>query len=144
MRYNDPNRRDYPGDYFPMPKAAFLLGLNYGEIAVLAYLMYCEDRRTYQCYPSYATIGKDCGMSVNTVKKYVDGLRYKGFIYTEPTKVKTRDGRTHNGSLKYTLRPTQPLVEEYYQEQIRIAERYALYNKAMKKYGGINFEKINL
>ena len=83
-------------------------------------------------------------MSVNTVKKYVDGLRYKGFIATEPTKVKTRDGRTHNGSLNYTLLPTQPLVEEYYQEQLRIAERYALFNKAMKKYGGINFEKVNL
>ena len=50
------NKRDNPGDYFPMPKAAFRLGLDSGEIAVLAFLMYCEDRKTYQCHPSYSTI----------------------------------------------------------------------------------------
>ena len=38
-----PNKRDNPGDFFPMPKAAFRLGLDSGEIAVLAFLMYCED-----------------------------------------------------------------------------------------------------
>ena len=38
------NKRDNPGDFFPMPKAVFRLGLDYGEIALLAFLMYCEDR----------------------------------------------------------------------------------------------------
>ena len=46
--YHYPNKRDNPGDFFPMPKAAFRLGLDSGEIAVLAFLMYCEDRKTYQ------------------------------------------------------------------------------------------------
>ena len=46
------NKRDTPGDFFPMPKAAFRLGLDSGEIAVLAFLMYCEDRKTYQCHPT--------------------------------------------------------------------------------------------
>ena len=46
MRYYDPKRRDNPGDFFPMPKAVFRLGLDYGEIALLAFLMYCEDRKT--------------------------------------------------------------------------------------------------
>ena len=63
-----PNKRDNPGDFFPMPKAAFRLGLDSGEIAVLAFLMYCEDRKTYQCHPSYSTIGSAVGMSNNTVK----------------------------------------------------------------------------
>jgi sugar-specific transcriptional regulator trmB len=120
------------------------LGLGAGEIAVLAFLMYCEDRKTYQCHPSYSTIGSACGMSNNTVKKYVGSLVRKGFLCTKPTMVKTRDGRSHNGSLCYTIRPIQPLEENYNEEQLRIAENHALLSKAMKKYGGINFEKVNL
>jgi predicted transcriptional regulator len=96
--------------------------------------MYLENRKTYQCHPSYASIGEACGLSVNTVRKYVDSLARKGFIATEPTKVKTRDGRSHNGSLCYTILPTESLEEEYYQEQLRIAEHYSAYAKAMKEY----------
>lgn len=55
-----------------MPNAIFRIGLNAGEIAVYTYLMYCEDRKTYQCYPSYTTIGEAVGMSKSTVKKHVD------------------------------------------------------------------------
>ena len=94
------SKRDIPGEYFPMPKAIFRLDLDAGEIAVLAFLMYCEDRKTFTCHPSYATIGSALGMSNNTVKKYVDSLERKGFIYTEPTMVRTRDGRAHYGSLQ--------------------------------------------
>lgn len=83
-------------------------------------------------------------MSNNTVKKYVGSLVRKGFLCTKPTMVKTRDGRSHNGSLCYTIRPIQPLEENYNEEQLRIAENHALLSKAMKKYGGINFEKVNL
>ncbi len=50
--FNNPNKRDNPGDYFPMPKSIFRLGLESGEILVYAYLMYCEDRKTFQCHPS--------------------------------------------------------------------------------------------
>ena len=59
------NKRDVSGEYFPMPKAIFRLDLEAGEIAVLAFLMYCEDRETFTCHPSYATIGKAIGMSNN-------------------------------------------------------------------------------
>ena len=68
------NARDIPGEYFPMPKSIFRLGLTAGEILVYTYLMYCEDRKTFQCHPSYKTIGNAVGMSKNTVKKYVDSL----------------------------------------------------------------------
>ena len=117
-----------------MPKAAFRLGLDSGEIAVLAFLMYCEDRKTYQCHPSYSTIGSAVGMSNNTVKKYVDRLEHKGFICTEPTMVRTRDGRAHNGSLLYTLQPIQPIEEAYFQRKLREAEAKMHFNNAMKKY----------
>ena len=109
MLYNNSKKRDNPGDYFPLPKAIFRLDLSTGEIAVYAYLMYCEERDTFQCHPSYTSIGEATGMSKNTVKKYVQSLERKGFIYTEPTKVKTKDGRVHNGSLLYTIQPIKPI-----------------------------------
>ena len=77
---------DKPGSYFPMPKSIFRLGLSSGEILVYAYLMYCEDRKTFQCHPSFSTIGEAVGMSNNTVKKYVRGLELKGLITTEDRK----------------------------------------------------------
>ena len=147
LRYYDPKRRDNPGDFFPMPKAVFRLGLDYGEIALLAFLMYCEDRKTFTCHPSYATIGSALGMSNNTVKKYVDSLEKKGFIYTEPTMVRTRDGRAHNGSLEYTILPIKPIEDAYFEEQLRKAEAHANFRKAMKKFekkGGRLDEAVNL
>ena len=144
MNYYNSNRRDRRGKYFPMPNIIFHLGLNANEIAILAFLMSIENRKTFQCHPSYATIGEACGISINTVRKYVESLQSRGLIYTEPTKVTTRDGRAHNGSLLYTILPIQPIEEEYYEEQMRKAENHALLQKAIKKYGGINFEKVNL
>ena len=145
--YHYPNKRDNPGDFFPMPKSAFRLGLDSGEIAVLAFLMYCEDRKTYQCHPSYSTIGSAVGMSNNTVKKYVDRLERKGFILTEPTMVRTRDGRAHNGSLLYTLQPIQPIEDAYFERKLREAESRMRFNNAMKKFekkGGKASEAIDV
>lgn len=127
-------KRDIPGDYFPLPKAIFRLDLCAGEIVVYAFLMYCEDRKTFQCHPSYATIGEATGMSKNTVKKYVESLERKGFIYTEPTKVKTKDGRTHNGSLLYTLQPIGPIEEAHFERQIALANAKLQVQKALEKY----------
>ena len=139
--------RDKPGNYFPMPKSIFRLGLTSGEILVYAYLMYCEDRKTFQCHPSYSTIGEAIGMSNNTVRKYVESLERKGFIYTEPTMVRTRDGRAHNGSLQYTLQPIKPLEDAYYERQLREAEARARFNQAIKKFekkGGKLNEAVNV
>ena len=88
--------------FFIVPNAVFHLGLSSGEIVVYSYLMCCEDRKTFQCYPSYKTIGSAVGMSVNTVRKYVQSLEKKRLITTEWTMVNTRDGRAQNGNMKYT------------------------------------------
>ena len=40
-------------NYFTMPNEIFSLGLDASEIAVYAYLRCLENRRTYQCWPSY-------------------------------------------------------------------------------------------
>ena len=133
MKYTH-DTRDIPGTYFPVPKSIFNLGLVSGEILVYIYLMYCEDRKTFQCYPSYNTIGTAVGMSKNTVKKYVEGLERRGLIYTEPTMVRTKDGRNHNGSLLYTLQPLKPIEDEYFDKLIRIQNQKMLAQAALEKY----------
>ena len=50
--------RSTPRNYYPMPNAVFSLGLKPGELAVYSYLMYIEDRRTFQCYRAMEPSGK--------------------------------------------------------------------------------------
>ena len=100
-------------NYYPLPKVLCRLGLSPGEIAVYSFLMYCENRTTYQCYPSYRTIGEAVGMSRNTVAKYVRQLEEKGLIRTERTTVTLKDGRKRNGSLLYTILPPEQAVEQF-------------------------------
>ena len=59
-------------------------------------------------------------MSKSTVKKHVDGLRNKGLIETQYTTVTTKDGRTHNGSLCYTILPIEPIEEAYFEKMLRL------------------------
>ena len=109
--------------FFPVPNVIFNLGLDGGEILVYLYLMYCEDRKTFQCYPGYKTIGSAVGMSVNTVRKYVQSLEKKRLITTEWTMVRTKSGKAHNGTLKYTIRPSQEAIDYY--EEIQMKRLYA-------------------
>ncbi len=71
------------GSYFPLPNEIFMLELTSGEIAVYSYLLFLEDRKTFQCYPSYKNIGKAVKMSKNTVRKYVADLESKKLIRVE-------------------------------------------------------------
>ena len=109
--------------FFPVPNMIFNLGLDGGEILVYLYLMYCEDRKTFQCYPGYKTIGSAVGMSVNTVRKYVQSLEKKRLITTEWTMVRTKSGKAHNGTLKYTIRPIQEAIDYY--DEIQMKQLYA-------------------
>ena len=122
MKYQRWPKRDTDKCYFKMPNEVFCLDLDSKEISIYAYLLRCEDRRTYQCHPSYRTIGKAVQLSENTVRKYVAGLEEKGLIHTEPSTITTKDGRVRNGSLIYTIRPIQEALEQNYQRQFRQAE----------------------
>ncbi len=73
----------------------------------------------YQCHPSYKTIGKALQMSTNTVRKYVDSLRKKRLIATEPTEIITKDNCKRNGSLLYTILPIDEAVQFYFDEQMK-------------------------
>lgn len=101
-----------------MPNEIFCLGLNSGEIAIYTYLMFCEDRKTFKCYPSYNTIDNALKMSKKTVMKYVKCLEEKCFISTEHTTVTLKSGKKQNGSLLYTIRPIDEAREYFYRQQM--------------------------
>ena len=122
MKYNRYPKRDAVKNYFPLPNEIFCLDLCSGEIAVYAYLIYCEDRKTFQCHPSYRTIGRAVRLSRNTVKKYVTALEQKHLITTEPTTVCTKVGKKRNGSLLYTIRPIEEAKEYHF--QLRLERAY--------------------
>ena len=120
-------------NYYPVPKVICQLGLSPGEIAVYSFLLFCEGRKTYQCYPSYRTIGEAVGMSRNTVCKYVRSLEEKGLVRTERTTVTLKDGRKRNGSLLYTILPLEQVLARHNQHQLYLAEMAAERHRAQEK-----------
>ena len=131
--YNRYSSRDSVKKYFPMPNKIFCLGLSPGELSVYAYLLFREDRKTYQCYPSYKTIGEAVGISKNTVKKYVDSLREKHLIETEQTQVTLKNGRKRNGNLRYTIRPIDEAVQYHFEQQMIQLKEKTQRQKTLKK-----------
>ena len=98
------------GRFFLLPNAIFTLGLSPGEMTLYAYLIFCEDRTTHQCWPSIGRISQHTGMSANTIAKYIRQLEEKQLINVEPTKVRTKRGEVRNGTLRFTIRPIQEAV----------------------------------
>ena len=86
------------------------MGLSPGELSLYAYLIFCEDRKTHQCWPSIGRISQHTGMSANTISKYIYQLEEKRLIDVEPTKVRTKEGMVRNGTLQFTIRPIQEAV----------------------------------
>ena len=126
-------KQDAVKNFFPLPNEIFSLGLSSGAPAVYSYLLYCEDRRTYQCWLSYRSIGKAVRMSVNTVRKYVAELEERGLVVTESTSVTTRDGRKRNGTLRYTILPIQNAVDLHNQRQLHLLEETVERMRVRKK-----------
>ena len=111
-------RKPQQGGFFLLPNEIFTLGLSAGEIAVYAYLLFCEDRETHQCYPSLRKIGKCTGMNPGAVRKYVTQLEEKQLIETLPTTVWTLDGTARNGTLLYTILPIHEAVNYHLERQL--------------------------
>lgn len=118
MNYKFYSSQNKEKHYFTLPNEIFCLGLSSGEISVYSFLLRCENRKTYQCYPSYRTIGQALKMSQNTVRKYVKSLEDKCLVSTERTEIITKDGIKRNGTLLYTIRPIAEAIEYYHNEQL--------------------------
>ena len=110
-------------NFYMVPNEIMRLRLSVGEIAVYNYLMYCEDHKTYQCYPSYRKMGEALGLTRKTVMKYVRSLEEKCLITTEHTTVTLKSGKKQNGNLLYTIRPIKEAVDHFNAQQLRKAER---------------------
>ena len=122
--------RDSVKDYFPLPKEIFSLSLSAAEIAIYAYLLFCEDRQTFQCWPSYRKIGEAVGLSPNTIRKHIRSLEERGLLITEPTTVTTNEGCKRNGNLLFTIRPIQTALQQEYDRQMQQLDEDA----ARRKY----------
>lgn len=130
MKYQQYWKRNAAKNYFPLPNEILCLNLSHGEIAVYSYLLYRENRKTFQCHPSYKTIGNALKMSRNTVSKYVKLLEEKRLIMTEPTEIRTTNDQKRNGNLLYTILPIEQAVEHYYRQQIERAKLLQAQSKA--------------
>ena len=133
MKFQQWPKRDPRKNYFLVPNEVFHIGLSHPEISIYCYLLSIENRETYQCWPSYKTIGKALGMCENTVSKYVRSLEEKDLIRTEPTMIRSKDGRPLNGNLLYTIRPIQAAVESFYERQFRQLEEDAARHRAAER-----------
>ena len=138
-------KRDVKKYFFMFPNAVFELGLNVYELAIYAYLLRIEDRRTWQCVVSYPTIADKLGISVNTVAKYVGLLEEHGLITTERTDVITRDGLRRNGCLRYTILPIQMAIDQFYERQLAELEQAAAQQRARRQAekSGVAFIQAN-
>lgn len=139
MKKNHYQKRDPIKDYFPLPNEIFYLNLSYGEIAVYAYLLHCENRKSFQCYPSYKTIGEALNMSRNTVCKYIRALEEKKLIITEPTNVFTKKGKKLNVNLLYTILPIEQAKQHFYKRQLENIDQVIADRKQIKQ-----IEKLKL
>ena len=117
-KYSAYRKREVPRDYFLVPNDVFVLKLTPGEFMVYGYLLRCENRETFDCYPSMKTISRATGLSMNSVRKYVEGLRDKCLIRTEQTRVQMQGGGTRNGNLRFQIRPIEEAVQDFYDREL--------------------------
>lgn len=135
FRHTCHDKYEIRGRAFLVPNAVFQMDLSGGEILVYSYLLYCEDRKTFTCYPSYETIGEAVGMSKNTVSKYVGMLEKKGLIETSKTTIVTRKGAVHNGNLKYHILPIADAEERFDRRQMKRLQAEAARERVRKALG---------
>ncbi len=110
------------GNFFSLPNEVFLLALPPAAFLVYAYLLYCEDRRTHQCHPSYRTIAGTTELSLNTVAKSVGILAERSLITVERSCWFNEVGMKRNGNNICTIRPIREAVDYYNEQQLQRLE----------------------
>ena len=100
-----------------------------------------------QCFPSIKTIAKECGYSVNTIKRALDDLVEAGFVVKE---ARFDAERKHGGQTSnlYTLNVVQPKTEPAKksvksEEQIMSSEIEATDEKVEEIVGKTSIAKAN-
>ena len=98
-----PACRNTGKNFFSLPNELFFLNLGHGAITVYAYLLYCEDRRTHQCHPSYRTIASAVHLTVATVMKHIAKLEDRQLIAVEHTSYLHQAAQEDNPWAQYLL-----------------------------------------
>ena len=122
-------------NFFSLPNELFFLDLGHGVITVYAYLLYCEDRKTHQCHPSYRTIAAAVHLTVATVMKHIAKLENRQLISVEHTSYLDSHGMKWNGNNQYTILPIQITIDCYYQQQMLQLEEQRKWQRAKKRLG---------
>lgn len=117
---------------FSLPNDIWKWGLKPQGFSILAYLLYCEDRRTHQCHPSYRTISAAVHLAMSTVIKHIAKLVDKQFITVENTTYIDKHGMKWNGNNQYTILPIQAAMDYCYQQQMLRLEKQALMHQQAK------------
>lgn len=120
-------------NYFTMPNEIFSLGLDASEIAVYAYLRCLENRRTYQCWPSYTTIGNAVGRAKNTVMRYVNALAGERSHLHRANLCPDAFRHQEDGNLRYTILPIREAIEIFHARQLSAVERAAERQQVQRK-----------
>ncbi len=106
------------GHYFLMPNSVFDLELSTKAIAVYAYLMRLENRKTHLCWAKQETIGAAVGIkSPTTVRGALTELEEKGLIYRDDGTMNL-NGKVVNGIQRFTIRPIDDAILNWQYEQI--------------------------
>ena len=69
--------------------------------------------------PCPLIIWKGCRTPEKIILRWNDKIVVEGkqFIPIEPTKIHTRDGRSYNGNLRYTIRPIEDAINFFHERQ---------------------------
>ena len=121
------------GKFFTIPDEVFLLRLGHGALAVYAYLLFLEDRRTHQCHPSYSTISTAVGLAINTVMKHINKLADRQFIAIERTSYIDNKGMKWNSNNLYTILPIQYATGRFYERQLEVLEQMTERQRVAKR-----------
>ena len=143
MSYRPYPTRDAKKNYFLLPNEIFDFGLSSTAIALYAYLMKTENRKTYDCFPAYKTIAKAIGVkSKVTIAKYVSELEEKQLIKTEQRTVPVDIGIVRKSTLRYNIRPIQEAVDLQNARQMAKLEHEVAVERAKKNAAkkGVNYK----
>ena len=132
-------KRDAKRDYFLVPNEVFAMDLNPNEIALYDYLLFREDRKTFECYSKMSSIGKAIGVkSRNTVAKTISSLVEKSFITVENSIVKSKSGRLQNGCLLFHIRPIEEAIRSFHEREMERLQKECAEKKLKERINKIN------
>jgi predicted transcriptional regulator len=126
------------GNYFVLPNEIFSLDLSANAIAVYAYLMRLENRKTHCCWAKQKTIGDAVSIkSDKTIRKALNELEDKELIYRENMSM-NHNGQMVNGIQKFTIRPINDAVQSKQWQQFENIGRAAEEKKLLTRIENYN------